>query len=152
MEYTESDLAKIRVNRLYSLPSGDVVRVVRLNWQQNKVFVFNYNSRSNQYYDYDIAPRIFSPLFKIGDVAKMFGKKPATLRKYENVGLIGKVNRISLGSGSERTTRVYGLRDIEEIALFFERRRPQGRPSSANVGGINRREINRLIGARFDRK
>jgi len=146
---SESKFVKIKVNKLYFLPSGDVVRVVRINWMRNSVIVHNYHSHSNEVVEYELAPAILSPAYRIGEVARMLGKQPATLRKYEQLGLIPKVRKISLNFGEKRFTRVYTSKDVEEIVEFFDRRKPVGRPSRTNTFGINKNEIKRILNSRY---
>lgn len=134
----ESSYAKIKVGRLYRIPNGNAVRVVRTDWSKNLVIFHNCHSHSNDAIEYTQAAETFVPLLKIGEVAKLIGRKSATLRKYENLGLLPSVEKISLSYEGKATTRVYSPQDIEEIVEFFDRRRPAGRPYKQKIPNINK--------------
>ena len=146
---SESKFSKIKINKLYFLPSGDVVRVVRVNWMRNIVIFHNYHSHSNESVEYALAPAILAPAYRIGEVARRLGKKPSTLRKYEGLGLIPKARKISLTFGAKPSTRVYTSKEVDEIIDFFDRRKPVGRPSHTNFSGINKNEIRRIFDSRY---
>lgn len=148
----ESSFAKIKTGKLYQLPSGNVVRVVRVNSMRNNVIVHNYHSHANEAIEYETAPALLTPVLKIGEVAKLLGRKSATIRKYEQIGLIPKARKISLNVEGKITTRVYSPKDIEELIDFFDRRKPVGRPGKTNIGGINRKEIKRRLDSKYIRK
>jgi hypothetical protein len=126
--YNDSLLSKIQLKKFYKLPSGNVVRVIRVDKIRENVIVHNYHSHSNEIVDFKITPILFKRVYKIGEVAKMFGKKTSTIRKYENMGLIPAGEKISLHGGGKLETRVYSERQVEELAEFFRRRRSAGRP------------------------
>lgn len=146
-------LAKIKKGSLYKLPSGSLVRVIKVNHNIGKVFVYDYNSHQNEVFDIEIAPQIFIPIFRIGEVGKMLNKKPDTLRKYERQGLIPKVDRyyLSKNPASLRPVRLYTEKDIWNLVEFFMRRPGRGRPSRLNVGGVNRPLIKQAISSKFER-
>lgn len=132
----------VKVNNFYKLPSGDAVRVVRLDEENDIVIVHNYHSHSNEYFQHAEFCKISEQLYRISEVAKSVGKKSATIRKYENDGLIPKVEKISLNPGGKPATRVYTRKDVEDIIVFFERRKSVGRParsreSSASINSLH---------------
>jgi len=113
--------AILRTSNLYKLPSGGLVRILRINEDKGKVIVYDYNIRSNEVFELETAPNFFTPIFRIGEVAKMLGKKPDTLRKYERDGLIRQADRYNLGKGS-KPVRLYTKNDIWNLVEFFMRR------------------------------
>lgn len=137
----KKSLTKIVTKRFYELPSKAIVKVVRVDWSKNTVIVHNYHTHSNEFINYEEAVKILNPVFLISEVSKMVGKKSSTIRKYESSGLIAPARKISLSESGKATTRVYNLRDVEEILEFFEKRRPVGRPSSVNISGFNKNAI-----------
>jgi len=145
----ESFLAKIKAERFYDGPDGCVVRVMKVDWRRNLVVCRNYCSHTNQSFALDEAAKIFVPLFKIKDIARMFGKKTATIRKYENMGLLPEPRKISLNRSGRASTRVYSPNDIEVITEFFDRRRPVGRPGPLNTPGINRNAVKTRVDASY---
>ena len=126
------DLGKIKVGKLYITQGNIVVRVVKVNLTLNNVIVYDYHSHTNSSFELDMAEKIFAPAFKLADAARAVGKKPSTIRKYENDGLIPKAKKVSSNPEGRAHMRVYSLEDIEQLRLFFERRRPVGRPVSSS--------------------
>lgn len=149
MHPDESSLTKIKVRKLYEASDGCAVRVIKIDWKRNLVICHNYHSHSNQAFALDECAKTFIPLFKIGDVAKMFGKQSSTIRKYEAKDLIPKAKKIALNGDGKTWTRVYSPSDIEVLMEFFDRRKPAGRPGPANISGINRNAINSKIEASY---
>lgn len=135
--YNDSLFSKIQLKKLYKLPSGNVVRVIRVDKIHSNVIVHNYHSHSNEIIDFNITPILLKRVYKIGEVAKMFGKKTSTIRKYETIGLIPAGEKISLHVGGKLQTRVYSERQVEELAEFFRRRRTAGRPPDYKSRKIN---------------
>jgi hypothetical protein len=142
-------LAKIKVGRLYQSADGVAVRVIKIDYKRNLVICRNYDSHSNQAFELDKASASFVRLYKIGDVAKMFGKKSSTIRKYESEGLLPQAKKIALNGDGRAWTRVYSPSDIEMLQEFFDRRKPVGRPGPANVPGIDRNAIKVKIDASY---
>jgi hypothetical protein len=149
--HQEANLAKIKVGRLYRMPNKNAVRVIRVDWMKNLVIVRNYHSHSNEAIEYESAPSLLVPLLRIGEVAKIVGKKTSTIRKYENDGLLPQVEKISLNPDAKTSTRVYSPKDIEVVADFFDRRKPAGRPGNTNVAGINKSTVKQKIDSMYIR-
>lgn len=147
----EVDLVKIKVGKLYRMPNRNAVRVIRVDWMKNLVIVRNYHSHSNEVIEYENAPSLLVPLLKIGDVARIVGRKPATIRKYENNGLLPQVEKIALNHDGKTWTRIYSPEDIEVVAEFFNRRKPVGRPADTNVAGINKSTVKRKLDSMYIR-
>lgn len=137
------------VGRLYILPGGDVVKAVRVSEQRNVVIVHNYGSQQNEVIEYNMAPKLLTPVLRIGEVAKLFGKKPDTLRRYEREGLIDEPIRYRMNDSTKEPTRLYGPSDIRKLVRFFERRNPVGRPSPTNRPGINKELIENKLKVRY---
>lgn len=144
---TELDLAKLKVNKLYLLPSGTLCKIHKVDWVHGKVFIYKYND-GNDAIDIELAPRILTPAFKIGDVATMLQKSTETLRRYEREGLIDSPKRYQVGT---KAIRIYTIQDIHKLIRFFETRRPVGRPSTNNKSfGVNKTEVRRKLKTRFE--
>ena len=142
-------LAKIKAGKLFESSDGVVVRVIKVDSDRNLVICRNYDSHSNQAFDLKEAASSFVPLYKIGVVAKMFGKKSSTIRKYEADGFIPKAKKVALNGDGRAWTRVYSPSDIEVLQEFFDRRKPVGRPGPANIPGIDRNAIKVKIDASY---
>jgi hypothetical protein len=79
LQLAESDLAKLKVNKLYRLPSGAICKINKIDWTHGKVMIHNYKATENQSLDIELAPRILAPMFKIGEVAAMLQRSPNTI-------------------------------------------------------------------------
>lgn len=149
--HNQRSVAKIKLNKLYKMASGQVVRVIKIDWTKNLIVVHNYSSGSNEALEYEYAPRLLKPVLKIGEVSRILGKKSATIRKYENIGLIPQAMKISLNRQGKLTTRVYTADEVNELAEFFDRRRPAGRPGPANRAGVNKQAIKQKLDSMYER-
>jgi excisionase family DNA binding protein len=58
----------------------------------------------------------------VGEVAKLLGVSPTTLRRMEHEGVIPKVKRVEFVRG--RSVRVYGAKDVERLAKSRLRTQP----------------------------
>lgn len=140
-----NNFGKLKINKLYFLPDGEVVRVVRINATNDNIIVYNYHSHTNQSLNLRDADRILIQAYKLADAAKYVGKKSATLRKYESVGLLPKAKKISTNPDGRAQTRVYSLEDLDELRRFFTSRRPVGRPRSKKIDHVNKNDIKQRI-------
>jgi hypothetical protein len=142
---------KLLEKKLYLLPSGQIVRVIKTNKAVEKVFVFNYETQANEALDLDFAKKYFTPMMTIGEVAKIVGRTPHTLRTYERQGLIDKARQFQTGSGSVKKVRLYSPDEVYEIVDFFIRRRGAGRPAMHNIANIDIDRVHNLMNAKYER-
>lgn len=141
---------RIKRAKYYFLPSGDLIKVNKVNENHNKVFVYNFTQKSNEVYELDLAFKIFSPVFRIGEVAKLLGKAPATLRRYENQGLIPRAKQYAVSPGNSQKRRLYTDRDVEYLLEFFSERRSPGRPGKYSMNGtVNVANAKKFIQAKY---
>ena len=143
---------KIINKKLYLLPSGTLVRVVKVNEGLEKVFVHNYDLSSNEVFELDFARKYFTPMLTIGEVCKIIGKKPHTLRTYEREGLIDKARKFKAGTGTITEMRLYAPGEVRDLIEFFSERRGPGRPATTNVGSIDRVKAERLLSAKYTKE
>lgn len=140
-----NNFGKLKINKLYFLPDGEVVRVVRINAANENVVAYNYHSHNNQSLSLDYCEKNLAQAYKLADAARYVNKKPSTLRKYENSGLIPKAKKISTNPDGRAQTRVYSLEDLDEIRRFFDNRRPAGRPRLRKREVLSKRDIKKKI-------
>ena len=148
-------LPKLLKNHYY-LHNKVLVRVLSVNVKENRVVLFRYDSFDKQAIEYDTAPHYVTPLFRIGEVAKMLNRSVETIRKYENTGLIPKARKYKVSqTGNDRTDiRLYTEKEILELANFFANRNPVGRPGSLirdRVSKINQKELAKYLDSRFQK-
>lgn len=144
-----SKLAKLKKNRWYLSASNHLLKIVGFDFDGHNVIVHDYTLGANDHYPFDVASKVFKPVFRIGEVARLIDRKPDTLRKYERRGLIPKVKQYYVGSGQKSKMRIYTKNDIAELVEFFERQPSPGRPSDKVRGNLNKDKIQKIIESRF---
>lgn len=146
------DLIKLQNKKFYLLPSGQLVQIVAINKAIEKVFVYNFESKSNEALDLDFAQKYFTPMIKIGELAKMIDRTPHTIRTYERRGLIDKARQFQIGDGTVQKIRLYSPDEIYEIVDFFIKRRGPGRPADHNVAKIDIDKVKKKLSTKYERK
>jgi hypothetical protein len=141
----------METGRFYLAPSETLVRTLRVDEKHNRVIFKQYNTYGNDVMDLDIAQRIWTPMFNIGNVASMVSRKPGTLRKYEKQGLVPIARQFNLNAAGSKRLRLYSWHDILDLVEHIERIRPPGRPSKTNVPSkLNREHLKLRLSNRFD--
>lgn len=140
---------KLLKNKLFLNDKGDLIRIISIVKKNNIVNVYNYTSYTNTVMEYDTAQYYLSPVFRIGEVAKILDKKADTIRKYEKTGLIPQATKFNLNEEGTSTIRVYTLKDVYDLVEIFSMRNKAGRPTS-HVR-VNQSEALRHINARFQK-
>lgn len=144
--------AKIKEGAFYLLPSGTLVKILKIKRDRNSIIIRRYDSYTNDMIEFDIAPMMLTPMFNIDDVARMVSKKKDTLRKYEREGFIPRARQFSLNPEGSYKLRLYSWKDILDLVEALDRRRPVGRPSSLNQPKkINRSDLKKRISRKFDK-
>lgn len=144
-------ISKIERGKFYLAPSDTLVRTLRVDERHNRVIFKRYDSFNNDFLDLDLAQRIWTPMFKIGEVASFVGKKSGTLRKYENQGVIPPARQFYLNINKTKKIRLYSRYDIMDIVQVMDTIRPPGRPGPNNTPAkLNREHINTRLSRRFD--
>jgi hypothetical protein len=140
---------KLIKNRLFTNSKGDIIRIVSTVKRANIVNVYNYTSFTEESMEYDTAAFFLSPVFRIGEVARIIDKKSDTIRKYETSGLIPKARKVNLNKEGTSSIRVYTLRDVYDLVEIFSMRNKAGRKTSHVP--VNQTEALRRINARFQK-
>ena len=141
---------KISAHHYYLDRKKVLVRVTSVNKKENRVVLYRYDTFDKEAIEYDTAPHFLTPMFKIGDVAKMLNRSVETIRKYERQKLIPKANQFSISETGKLSIRLYTEKETRELADFFSNRRSVGRPSEINkVSKINQKEFLAHLNARF---
>lgn len=140
---------KILKNRLFLNQRNEFIRVVSVVKRSNVIKIYNYKTHANEDIEYDTAQYYLTPVFRIGDVAKIVDKKPDTLRKYEQSGIIPKATKIAVNTEGNFFIRVYTLKDVYNLIELFSMRSKIGR--SRTLGGVSQAEALRLINSRFSK-
>lgn len=144
-------LSKVETQKFYLAPSETLVRTLRVDIKHNRVIFKQYHTFGNDVLDLDIAQRIWTPMFSIGSVASMVGKKPGTLRKYESQGLVPIARQFPLNAEGSKKVRLYSWHDILDLVEHVEKIRPPGRPSTINAPAkLNKEHLKLRLSTRFD--
>jgi hypothetical protein len=137
---------KLTKNRLFFNNKNELIRIVSTNKKLNAVHVFNYSS---YIMEYDTAAYYLTPAFRIGEVSKILGRKPDTIRKYEQKGLIPAASKVALNKDNTAQIRVYTLRDVYDLIELFSMRNASGRRRGHS--GVDATESLKLVNARFQK-
>lgn len=140
---------KLLKNRLFLNERGEVIRITSTLKKSNIVNVYNYSTYSNETIEYDTAQYFLSPVFRIGDLAKIIDKKTDTIRKYEKAGLIPVATKVKLNPEGSAAVRIYTLRDVYDVIEIFSMRNKAGRQT--RFSPVNQTEALRHINARFQK-
>jgi len=135
------DLDDIKKDSLYFMPSGNVVRVIKVDYKSGLIIVHNYHSHSNESVDFETACSVMERAYNISQVSKFVKRKSATIRKYESIGLLAQPRKISIKVHGGRPYRVYSQREIADMVDFFDKRRSAGRPRPSRRDTISKSEI-----------
>lgn len=149
MQYGEKNLVKLKRGRWYLTPSRHLLKILRFDFEKSNVIVHDYTMHQNDVYSIEVAPSLFTPAFRIGEVARMIGRSKDTLRKYEREGLIPKVNQYPLTSDGAASMRVYTFSGVADLVEFFERRPNPGRPAKKHYDAVNKSEVKAYLNSRF---
>jgi len=146
---TDYGSARLKKNRWFLSPSNHLLKVVGFDFDGHNVIVFDHTVKANDHYPFDIAGKVFKPVFRIGEVARMLDRKADTLRKYERAGMIPKIKQYYVGSTDRNKMRVYTKDDIYDLVEFFNRRPAPGKPSAKIRGKPKKQEIDKIIKSRY---
>jgi len=123
-----------------------LVKILSINRATNSVILRRYDDFHNEAVEYDTAPGRLTPMFKIGDVAKMLSRSPETIRKYEREGLIIPATQFPLTREKTAMVRLYTEKDIYDLMEFFaERSSRRGKKFSA----VNQKDLLAYIRSRY---
>ena len=140
---------KLTKNRLFFNNKNELIRIVSTNKKLNAINIYNYNHHKNDVIEYDTACYYLTPAFRIGEVSKILGRKPDTIRKYEQKGLIPEATKISVNIENTAHIRVYTLRDVYDLIELFSMRNASGRRRGHS--GVDVDEALKLVNARFQK-
>jgi hypothetical protein len=140
---------KLIKNRLFFNDKNDLIRIISIVKRENIINIFDYSKFDKDIIEYDTASYYLRPVFRIGEVARILDKKPDTIRKYEQTGVIPKATKVFLNEDSSSAIRIYTLKDIYDLLEIFSMRNKSGRPR--NYSSVNQVEAMKKINARFQK-
>jgi hypothetical protein len=140
---------KLLKNKLFINDKGQIIRIVSIVKNKNIINIYNYTNFQNETMEYDTATYYLTPVFRIGEVAKIINRKPDTIRKYENSGLIPKVLRLNLSQDSKSSIRVYTLKDLYNLMEILSMRNSYSGQTS--FAPLDQQDAIKKINARFQK-
>lgn len=141
----EPKLDHIKKDYLYFMPSGNVVRVVKIDYKSKTLILRNYHSHSNESIDFETGCSVMERAYNISEVSRVVRKKSTTIRKYESMGLLSQPKKISIKPSGNRPYRVYSQREVDDIINFFDKRRSVGRPVGQRHDTMSKSDIRRKL-------
>jgi len=141
--------AKLIKNRLFFNDKNDLIRIISIVKRENIIHIFDYSKFDKEIIEYDTAAYYLRPVFRIGEVSRIIDKKPDTIRKYEQTGVIPKARKVSLNIQGSSSIRIYSLRDVYDLLEIFATRSKAGRPKQH--ASINQVDAIKRINARFQK-
>lgn len=126
---------KIVVNKFYKY-AGGFVKVKKISKTKNKILVINLKDSSEITMPYDGSDLLLIRVYTVGEVAKIVGRQPNTLRKYERKNLIASPKKFGDEYNGYKNWRYYEESDVYETVEFFNSR-VQGRPIRNNKVSVN---------------
>lgn len=141
----EFNLDHIKKDYLYFMPSGNVVRVVKIDYKSRVLVLRNYHSHSNESVDFETGCAVMERAYNISEVSRMVRRKSTTIRKYESMGLLAQPKKISIKPSGSRPYRVYSQREIDDMIDFFDKRRSVGRPAGRGHDTISKSDIKQKL-------
>jgi hypothetical protein len=117
---------KLIRNKFY-VYAGDIVKIKKISKQRGKILVERLRDK-----EFLVVPLLqhellLSRLYTVGEVAKILGKRPDTLRKYERANLIPSAKKFGEECIGYTNWRYYDEAAVYELTEFFGQR-VQGRP------------------------
>lgn len=134
----------------YYLKRDELVQVKNINRKENRVVIKHCDSALLSKLELDTAHLFLQPVFMINEAGRLLNRAPATLRKYETLGLTAPAKQYTI-NGKGHTRRFYTVDNVLELADFFATRRPVGRPAAKpqHVSKIDRYRLESLLNTRF---
>jgi len=113
-------------NKFYKY-AGNIVKIKKISKSRNKIFLENLTDREHIDVPYEQCELLLTRLYTVGEVAKIVGRRPDTLRKYERRNLIPSAKKFGEECVGYTSWRYYDESAVYEMVEFFNQR-VQGRP------------------------
>jgi len=117
---------KIITNKFY-IYANHFVKVKRINKSTAKITLVNLLDNSIIDIPSESSDLLLRRVYTVGEVAKIVGRQPNTLRKYERKNLIASPKKFGDAYKGYKNWRYYDEADVYDIVAFFNGR-VQGRP------------------------
>jgi hypothetical protein len=125
---------KIITNKFY-IYANHFVKVKRINKSTAKITLVNLLDNSIIDIPSESSDLLLRRIYTVGEVAKIVGRQPNTLRKYERKNLITSPKKFGEAYKGYKNWRYYQESDVYDIVEFFNGR-VQGRPVNKSRGFV----------------
>jgi hypothetical protein len=125
---------KIITNKFY-IYANHFVKVKRINKSTAKITLVNLLDNSIIDIPSESSDLLLRRIYTVGEVAKIVGRQPNTLRKYERKNLITSPKKFGEAYKGYKNWRYYQESDVYDIVEFFNNR-VQGRPVNKSRGFV----------------
>lgn len=134
---------KILQNKFYKY-SDTFVKIKKITKYNNTVVCIDI--KTNQEIDVPLAGSeiLLKRIYTVGEVAKIVGREPNTLRKYEKKNFIVISKKFDESCGNYKNWRYYDESDIYSMVEFFNTRK-SGRPATGKTVVNRIKEINQKV-------
>ena len=134
---------KILQNKFYKY-SDTFVKIKKITKYNNTVVCIDI--KTNQEIDVPLAGSeiLLKRIYTVGEVAKIVGREPNTLRKYEKKNFIVISKKFDESCGNYQNWRYYDESDIYSMVEFFNTRK-SGRPATGKTVVNRIKEINQKV-------
>lgn len=83
--------------------------------------------------------------YSISELSRIVRKKSSTIRKYESIGLLEQPKKIFMKPSGNRPYRVYSRKEVDDMIVFFEKRRSAGRPVAQKHDTMSKSDIKQRL-------
>jgi hypothetical protein len=117
---------KVIANKFY-VYANHFVKVKKINKTGGRIILLNLQDNSIIEIPTRSSDLLLKRIYTVGEVAKIVGRQPNTLRKYEKKNLIASPKKFGDAYKGYKNCRYYDEADVYDIVAFFSGR-VQGRP------------------------
>jgi len=133
----------IVLNKFYKY-SGTIVKVKKLSKSRNKIILERLDNGEQVLIPYQQNELLISRIYTIGEVAKIVERRPDTIRKYEDKGLIASPSKFGDKYNGYKEWRYYEEKDVYDMVQFFNTRIP-GRPAKQETVPVKIKTLSQKV-------
>jgi len=134
---------KILVNKFYKY-SDTFVKIKKITKYNNTIVCINIKNNEHIHIPLTGSEILLKRIYTVGEVAKIVGREPNTLRKYEKNNLIVTSKKFDQSCKNYKNWRYYDEADIYSMVEFFNTRKT-GRPATGKTVVVKIKEINQKV-------
>lgn len=125
---------RVITNKFYRY-ANHLVKIKKISKTANRITLLNLHDNSVIEIPLKSSDLLLNRIYTVGEVAKIVGRQPNTLRKYEKKNLIASPKKFGDAYKGYKNWRYYDESDVYDIVEFFNGR-VQGRPVNKSKGFV----------------